>query len=106
MCKLKKCLYGLKQDPRQWDKKFESVIGDKDFKKTCFYHFVFVQNFSDNDFTIFLFYVDDMLIVGNNTTTIQESKKELCKSFAMKDMGHAYSSQRRKEDLFFTEEVH
>ena len=30
-----------------------------------------------------------MLIVGKNTSKIDELKKELCKSFAMKDLGHA-----------------
>ena len=30
-----------------------------------------------------------MLIVGKNTSKIDELKKELCKSFSMKDLGHA-----------------
>uniref|UniRef100_A0A3Q7HQ68 Reverse transcriptase Ty1/copia-type domain-containing protein n=1 Tax=Solanum lycopersicum TaxID=4081 RepID=A0A3Q7HQ68_SOLLC len=30
-----------------------------------------------------------MLIVGKNTSKIDEFKKELCKSFSMKDLGHA-----------------
>ena len=30
-----------------------------------------------------------MLIVGKNTSKIDELKKQLCKSFSMKDMGHA-----------------
>ena len=30
-----------------------------------------------------------MLIVGKNTSKIDELKKELCKNFSMKDMGHA-----------------
>ena len=33
--------------------------------------------------------MDDMLIVGKNTSKIDELKKELCKSFSMKDLGHA-----------------
>uniref|UniRef100_A0A3Q7IWF6 Reverse transcriptase Ty1/copia-type domain-containing protein n=1 Tax=Solanum lycopersicum TaxID=4081 RepID=A0A3Q7IWF6_SOLLC len=52
-------------------------------------HCVFVQKFSDNDFIILLLYVDDMLIVGKNTSKIHELNKELCKSFSMKDLGHA-----------------
>ena len=30
-----------------------------------------------------------MLIVGKNTSNIDELKKELCKSFSIKDLGHA-----------------
>ena len=52
-------------------------------------HCVFIQKFSDNDFIILLLYVDDMLIVGKNTSKIDELKKELCQSFSMKDLGHA-----------------
>ena len=89
VCKLKKSLYGLKQAPRQWYKKFEYVMGEQGYKKTSSDHCVFVQKFSDNDFIILLLYVDDMLIVGKNTSKIDELKKELCKSFSMKDLGHA-----------------
>lgn len=89
MCKLKKSLYGLKQAPRQWYKKFEFVMEDQGYKKISSDHCVFVQKFSDNDFINLLLYVDDMLIVGKNTPKIDELNKELYKSFAMKDLGHA-----------------
>ena len=89
VCKLKKSLYGLKQAPRQWYKKFEYVMGEQGYKKTSSDHCVFVQKFSDNDFIILLLYVDDMLIVGKNTSKIHELNKELCKSFSMKDLAHA-----------------
>ena len=89
VCKLKKSLYGLKQAPRQWYKKFESVMGEQVYKKTSSDLCVFVQKFTDNDFIILLLYVDDMLILGKNTSKIDELKKELCKSFSMKDLGHA-----------------
>ena len=59
-----------KQAPRQWYKKFESVMGEQGYKKTSSNHCVFVQKFSDNDFIILLFYVDDMLIMGKNTSMI------------------------------------
>ena len=89
VCKLKKSLYGLKQAPRQWYKKFESVMGEQGYKKTSLDHCVFVRRFSDDDFIILLLYVDDMLIVGKNASRIDELKKQLSKSFAMKDLGHA-----------------
>ncbi|RDX90134.1 hypothetical protein CR513_28030, partial [Mucuna pruriens] len=59
MCRLKKSLYSLKQAPRQWYKKFESVMCEKGYKKTTSYHCVFDRKFSDDDFIILL-YVDGM----------------------------------------------
>ena len=50
---------------------------------------MFIQKFSDGDFIILLLYVDDILIVGRNTSRINELKKQLSKFFAMKDLGHA-----------------
>ncbi|KAJ4728518.1 Retrovirus-related Pol polyprotein from transposon TNT 1-94 [Melia azedarach] len=89
VCKLKKSLYGLKQAPRQWYKKFETVMGEQGYRKTSSDHCVFIQKFSDDDFIILLLYVDDMLIVGRNAFRIDWLKKQLSKSFAMKDLGPA-----------------
>jgi ATP-binding cassette subfamily B (MDR/TAP) protein 1 len=50
---------------------------------------VFIQRFSDNDYIILLLYVDDILIVGKNISRIARLKKELRKSFTMKDLGPA-----------------
>ncbi|WRX22751.1 Reverse transcriptase [Theobroma cacao] len=82
--KLKKSLYGLKQASRQWYKKFEFVLIQQGFKKTNYDHCVFVQKIFDNDFIILLLYVDDMLIVGHNSSRIDRLKKELGMSFAIK----------------------
>ncbi|KAL4559836.1 hypothetical protein LXL04_031982 [Taraxacum kok-saghyz] len=89
VCRLQKSLYGLKQAPRQWYKKFESVMGKQGYRKTASDHCVFFQRFGDDDFIILLLYVDDMLIVGKNAKRITQLKKELSKSFAMKDLGPA-----------------
>jgi len=89
VCKLKKSLYGLKQAPRQWYKKFKSVMGQHGYQKTTSDHCVFIQKFSNDDFIIRLLYVDDILIVGKNTSRINELKKQLSKFFAMKYLGHA-----------------
>ena len=48
-----------------------------------------MQKFCDDDFVILLLYVDDMLIVGRDVFKINNLKKELSKSFAMKDLGPA-----------------
>ena len=62
---------------------------NNDFSKTISDHCVFVKNFPDGKFIILLLYVDDMLIVGQDSTMINRLKLELNKSFAMKDLGPA-----------------
>ncbi|GJX17062.1 putative RNA-directed DNA polymerase [Tanacetum coccineum] len=89
VCGLQKSLYGLKQAPRQWYKKFKSVIGKQGYRKTSSDHCVFFQKFGDDDFIILLLYVDDMLIVGKNIGRIAQLKRDLSKSFSMKDLGPA-----------------
>ena len=48
---------------------------------------MFTRKFSDDDFIILLLYVDDMLIIGHDSSKIDMLKRELSKSFAMKDLG-------------------
>jgi hypothetical protein len=59
------------------------------YDKTTSDHCVFVNKFSDGEFIILLLYVNDMLIVGRDTSKIDRLKEELSKSFAMKDLGPA-----------------
>ena len=87
VCKLKKSLYGLKQVPRQWYKKFDSFTMNREYKRTFADPCVYVWRFHDDKFIILLFYVDDMLIVGKDADMIQKLKRELSKMFAMKDLG-------------------
>ena len=57
------------------------------YKITTSDHCVFTIKFSDDDFFILLLYVDDMLIIGHDSSKIGRLKGELSKSFAMKDLG-------------------
>ena len=52
-------------------------------------HCVFTKKLSDNDFIIILLYIDDMLIIGYDFSKIDRLKRELNKSFSMKDFGSA-----------------
>uniref|UniRef100_A0A3Q7GIY9 Reverse transcriptase Ty1/copia-type domain-containing protein n=1 Tax=Solanum lycopersicum TaxID=4081 RepID=A0A3Q7GIY9_SOLLC len=52
-------------------------MGNQGSKKISSDYCVFVQQNSDDDFIILLLYGDDMLIVGKNTSKIDELKKEL-----------------------------
>ena len=84
---IKKRLYGLKQAPRQWHKKFDSFMMSHGYNKTTYDHCAFFRKFFDDDFIILLLYVDDMLIIGHDSSNIDKLKRELSKSFAMKDLG-------------------
>ena len=86
---MKESLYGLKQALCQLYKKFKSFTVEHGFQKTQVDHRVFVKRYKDGDFLILLLYVDDMLIVNQDTMKIKSLKKALGKSFAMKDLGRA-----------------
>ena len=60
-----------------------------EYNKTSYDHCVFTRKFSDDDFIILFLYVDDMLITGHDYSKIDRLKRELSKSFAMKDLGLA-----------------
>ena len=77
VCKLKKSIYGLKQALRQWYLKFDSVMGERGYKRSSSDHCVYFQRFSGDDFIILLLYVDDILIVGKNVSKITALKKQL-----------------------------
>ena len=89
VCRLKKSLYGLKQAPIQWYKKFESFMANHSYMKINSDHCVFLQKFSNDNFIILLLYVDVILIIGRNIIKIKDLKKEMSKTFAMKDLGAA-----------------
>ena len=52
VCRLKKILYGLKQDPHQWYKKFESFMLEHGSHKTQADHCVFIKRYDECDFLI------------------------------------------------------
>ena len=60
-----------------------------EYHRTTSDHCVYVKNFFDGDFIIFLLYIDDMLIVDHNAMKIDMLQRELSKSFAMKDLDPA-----------------
>jgi len=72
VCLLKKSLYGLKQSPRQWYKKFDSFVLGIGFERSkydnCFYFIL------PNIHVYLLLYVDDILIISKSKEKISELK--------------------------------
>jgi hypothetical protein len=52
-------------------------------------HCVYFKRLENGIYTIFLLYVDSMLVAGSNMQDINVIKKKLANSFAMKDLGAA-----------------
>ena len=65
VCKLKKSLYGLKQSPRQWYKRFDSFILLHGFKRSEYGSCVYIT-IVDGSPIYLLLYVDDMLIAAKS----------------------------------------
>ena len=87
VCKLKKSLYGLKQAPRQWYKRFDSFMLEHGFRRLEANHCVYIKRYDQERFIIFLLYVDEMLVVGNDKSMIYRFKKGLGKSICNEGFG-------------------
>ena len=86
VCQLMNSLYGLKQSPRQWYKRFDAFMSTHEFFRTAFDSYVYHKMMSGNCMIYLLLYVDDMFISSNNITEINILKKLLSKEFDMKDL--------------------
>lgn len=88
VCKLKKSIYGLKEDSHQWYHKFHQVILSFGFEMNivddCVYH-----KFNSSKYIFLVLYVDDILLAGNDIGLLYETKRFLSKKFEMKDLGDA-----------------
>src|SRR3954469_11640900 len=88
VCKLKISIYGLKQASRSWNLRFDEVVKGFGFiqngEEACVY-----KKVSGSAISFLILYVDDILLIGNNTEFLNTIKKSLKSSFSMKDLGEA-----------------
>jgi hypothetical protein len=89
VCKLKKSLYGLKQSPRQWYKRFDSYMIKIGYMRCEYDCCVYVKSLDDGSFIFLLLYVDDMLIAAKSIVEVNKLKVLLSKEFDMRDLGTA-----------------
>lgn len=89
VCRLKKSLYMLKQSPRQWYKCFDTYLLQIRYRRCESNCCVYSHVFTDGKIILLLFYVDDILILCQHTSKVQELKNLLRKEFDMKDLGAA-----------------
>ena len=74
------------QTTRSWNVRFDSVIKAygfiQTFGKACIY-----KKVSGSSVAFLILYVDDILLIGNNTEFLDSIKEYLSKNFSMKDLG-------------------
>jgi hypothetical protein len=86
VCRLKKSLYVVKQDPRAWYAKMDSYLLSQNF--VCCKSNLNVYMLKTTDSLLFLvLYVDDLMIIGCSTLAIAIVKRILHDRFLMTDMG-------------------
>ena len=86
VCLLKKAIYGLKQSPRAWFEKFNSIVTASGLQCCVVDHSVFYRR-AGNSYVILAVYVDDILLIRSDTARMQETKEYLKAHFITKDMG-------------------
>ncbi|TYK02789.1 retrovirus-related Pol polyprotein from transposon TNT 1-94 [Cucumis melo var. makuwa] len=109
VCKLKKSLYGLKQSPRCWYKRFDVFINKIGFMRSLYDPLVYYKKLTDGSLIYLLLYVDNMLLAGKNFTKLNEIKEQLMNEFEMKDLGSTkrilgmeIKAKRSRRELFLS----
>ena len=87
--RLKKSLYGLKQSPRQWYKRFDSYMIQIGYNRCEYDCYVYVHILEECSYIFLLLYVDDMLIFAKSMCEVNKLKSLLHKEFEMKNLGAA-----------------
>lgn len=80
VCKLKRSLYGLKQSPRCWNRRFTDFIKKQKMKRSSANPCLFTRKKNDKKLIIVI-YVDDGLIAESGKREIDFFVKELKKEF-------------------------
>nr|CAH65740.1 OSIGBa0127D24.3 [Oryza sativa] len=80
VCRLKKYLYGLKQSPRQWYKRFDSFMLSQKFRRSNYDSCVYLK-VVDGSAIYLLLYVDDILIAAKDKSEIAKLKAQLSSAF-------------------------
>ncbi|GJX43337.1 retrovirus-related pol polyprotein from transposon TNT 1-94 [Tanacetum coccineum] len=89
VCLLKKSLYGLKQSPRQWYRRFDEYMLSNRFKHSSYDSCVYYRSYTPGEYIYLLLYVDDMLIACKSKAEIRSTKSLLKKEFDMKELEEA-----------------
>jgi hypothetical protein len=86
VCRLLKCLYGLKQAGRGWHKEMSSAFEQIRFSKSGVDHSLFIRR-TPIEQTAVAVAMDDMAVAGSTTNAIKHFKTEISEFFDITDGG-------------------
>lgn len=86
VCLLKKALYGLKQAGRQWFRKLDQKLQEMELSPLSLDPCLFIRR-QNHKIILVAVYVDDLIIATNDDSWLSETKRQLGRSFEMKDLG-------------------
>ncbi|GKV46639.1 hypothetical protein SLEP1_g53613 [Rubroshorea leprosula] len=81
-----KSLYGLKQAPRAWFWELKSFILSQGFYNSKSDSSLFIYH-KDSTRLYFLMYVDDILLIGNDSSLLRSLVHKMGQCFSLKDLG-------------------
>jgi hypothetical protein len=84
--KLKKAIYGLKQASYAWNQQAYKSLKNLGFDCLVTDSGIYVRN-TPTSTTVCVMYVDDILFMGNNDSTIKETKQKFMKMWECRDLG-------------------
>ena len=87
VCKLQKSIYGLKQSPRCWNSMLDNYLKSLGFSQSTADQCVYIRNKPNHDQTIIAVYVDDLILLSDNDSEMNNIKLALAERFRMKDLG-------------------
>ncbi|KAG8502943.1 hypothetical protein CXB51_000740 [Gossypium anomalum] len=88
VCKLKKSLYGLKQSPRAWFNRFAKAMTSKHYTQGQADHTLFYKHSDNGKCCILIVYVDDIILIGDDSIEIERLKEFLSLEFQLKNLGN------------------
>lgn len=86
VCKLKKSVYGLKQASRQWFSKLSEALSHRGYYSHKNDYSLFTKS-NDGSLTVLVVYVDDILLVGDDVTDLDNRNSSLDSQLRIKDLG-------------------
>jgi len=108
VCKLQRALYGLNQSLRAWFGRFSVATKKYGYKPSNSDHTLFLKH-QLGKVTALIIYVDDMIIIGDDTKEISQLQKQLATELEMKNLGElkyflGIEVARSKQGIFLSQQ--